>query len=117
MGPVGRGNSLEDKVLEYCIHGLFKRTETDVNGTHGACWVPLRQLYTGQTLTNDDFSPNLTVEQLDNKIEVFEAEQKELLELVLQQVEVTGAHRTRSLNEVSRRQDAPMRYFKRSWLY
>ena len=30
---------------------------------------------------------------------------------------VTGAHRTRSLNEVSRRQDAPMRYFKRSWLY
>ena len=87
MGPVGRGNSLEEKVLEYCIHGLFKRTETDVNGTHGACWVPLRQLYTGQTLTNDDFSPNLTVEQLDHKIEVFEAEQKELRELVLQQVE------------------------------
>ena len=87
MGPVGRGNSLEEKVLEYCIHGLFKRTETDVNGTHGACWVPLRQLYTGQTLTNDDFSPNLTVEQLDHKIEVFEAEQKELRGSVLQQVE------------------------------
>ena len=49
--------------------------------------MPLRQLYTGQTLTNDDFSPNLTVEQLDHKIEVFEAEQKELRELVLQQVE------------------------------
>ena len=30
---------------------------------------------------------------------------------------LTGAYRTRSLNEVSRRQDAPMRYFKRSWLY
>ena len=87
MGPVGRGNSLEEKVLEYCIHGLFQRTESDVNGTYGACWVPLRQLYTGQTLTNDDFASNLTVEQLDEKIEVFEAEQKELRESILQQVE------------------------------
>ena len=38
-------------------------------------------------MCNDDFASNLTVEQLDEKIEVFEAEQKELRESVLQQVE------------------------------
>ena len=44
-------------------------------------------LHAGQTLTNDDFASNLTVEQLDEKIELFEAEQKELRESILQQVE------------------------------
>ena len=37
-------------------------------------------LHRPQTLTNDDFASNLTVEQLDEKIELFEAEQKELRE-------------------------------------
>ena len=82
MGPVGRGNSLEEKETEYCIHGWFHLTEDDKNGRYGACWVPLRQLY-----SNDDFASNLTCGAVDEQIDHFESEQKELRVTLRQEVE------------------------------
>ena len=44
MDPVARGNALDEKLKEYCIHGHYKRSESDVRGKWGAWWVPLRVL-------------------------------------------------------------------------
>ena len=74
MGPVGRGNALESPTVEYCIHGHFTRTEADINGTHGACWVPLAQIF-GSMAEGDDFAENITVEAVDAKIKEFEESQ------------------------------------------
>ena len=75
MGPVGRGNVLESPCLEYCIHGHFLRTETDRNGTHGACWVPLERIFGSM---DDDFAENLTLDAVVAKIKIFERRQQTL---------------------------------------
>ena len=86
MGPVGRGNALESPQLEYCIHGHFQRTEADRNGTHGACWVPLEQIF-GSMIADmsDDFAENLTLEAVDAKIIEFEQSQLRLRRQLQQQ--------------------------------
>ena len=32
--------------MEYLVHGEFAYKESDVNGTYGAWWVPLRRMIT-----------------------------------------------------------------------
>ena len=33
-------------IMEYLVHGKFAYKESDVNGTYGAWWVPLRRMIT-----------------------------------------------------------------------
>ena len=69
MNEVSRGNRLAyapSAHFEYLIHGLFKRTEDDTNGIHGAWWVPLKKLL--KEYGEEDLKPIL---------EAFEAEQVE----------------------------------------
>ena len=76
MDETARGNELQHKVLEYCIHGHAIRAEDDVKGLDGAWWVPLRKLV-------GDIGQEATEEAL----EAFEAtlikDRKERLEQVL----------------------------------
>ena len=44
MDETTRGNELQQKVLEYCVHGHAIRREDDTKGFDGAWWVPLRKL-------------------------------------------------------------------------
>ena len=44
MDSEARGNVLEEKRTEYCIHGHFKRSESDARGLWGAWWLPTRVL-------------------------------------------------------------------------
>ena len=65
---------MESPTVEYCIHGHFTRTESDKNGTHGACWMPLEQILRSMA-EGDDFAENITVEAVDAKIKEFEESQ------------------------------------------
>ena len=44
MDGEARGNALEQKRTEYCIHGHFTRAEHDSRGLWGAWWAPTRVL-------------------------------------------------------------------------
>ena len=44
MDAEAKGNALEKKVTEYCVHGHFKRSEADARGLWGAWWLPTRVL-------------------------------------------------------------------------
>ena len=54
-------------------------------GAMAACWVPLTQLY-----SNDDFASNLTCGAVDEQIDHFESEKKELRVTLRQEVEEDG---------------------------
>ena len=44
MDAEAKGNALEKKVTEYCVHGHYKRSESDARGLWGAWWLPTRVL-------------------------------------------------------------------------
>ena len=44
MDAEAKGNALEKKLTEYCVHGHFKRSEGDARGLWGAWWLPTRVL-------------------------------------------------------------------------
>ena len=62
MDSVARGNALEQKRTEYCIHGHFTRAEHDSRGLWGAWWAPTRVLV-----------QQLGRELVEEKVKAFEA--------------------------------------------
>ena len=42
MDAEAKGNALEKKLTEYCVHGHYKRSEGDARGLWGAWWLPTR---------------------------------------------------------------------------
>ena len=64
-------------ILEYLVHGEFAYKESDVNGTFGAWWVPLRKMIKelGKELVEqelelmDSEAKQLRVQVIDNALE------------------------------------------------
>ena len=65
MRAEDRRQPLEDgSILEFLVHGEFAYKESDVNGTFGAWWVPLRRMV--KELGKEVVEQKL--EELDNEI-------------------------------------------------
>ena len=54
-------------ILEYLVHGEFAYKESDVNGTFGAWWVPLRKMI-----------KELGKELVEQELELMDSEAKQL---------------------------------------
>ena len=44
LDDVARGNKLSGKMIEYAVHGKWRRHEEDANGVFGTWYLPLRKL-------------------------------------------------------------------------
>ena len=55
------------RILEYLVHGEFAYKESDVNGTFGAWWVPLRKMI-----------KELGKELVEQELELMDSEAKQL---------------------------------------
>ena len=79
MTEVERGNKLPDipaNGLEYAVHGKWKRTHDDSNGTYGCWYMGLKELM--QTFQDDQEEDKHKF--IRSKIEEFEKEHKEARE-------------------------------------
>ena len=57
-------------LMEYIVHGEFAYKESDINGTFGAWWVPLRKMV--KELGKEEVEQKL--EELDNEIKQIRAQ-------------------------------------------